>query len=63
MLTGRKTYIVAAMVLGLGAGRYFEWIDPTQAEAAFWTLMGLGFMTLRAGLKTEAKVAAKEAQK
>ena len=50
MIDGKKTYIIAGMLIVLGVLKTFNWIDTAIFNGVFVILTGGGIATLRIGV-------------
>lgn len=55
-MTGYRTYAVAAIMIGLVLAKGYGFMDPKMYEEIQAILVGLGLVTLRAGIKNDTKV-------
>ena len=53
MLSGNRTYIVAALIALVNFARILEWITVEMADTLTSLLLGGGIAFLRAGVKTD----------
>ena len=53
MLSGKKTYLIGALMVLYGVGMFFLG-EISQSEAATLAMEGLGFIAVRLGIKKGA---------
>jgi hypothetical protein len=54
-MSGYKTYIVGAVMIGLAVAKGWGWIPAETCQEIQSILVGLGLWTLRAGIKNDCQ--------
>jgi hypothetical protein len=54
-MSGYRTYIIGAVMIGLVLAKGWGWISVDTYQEIQAILVGLGFVTLRAGIKNDCQ--------